>query len=304
MAFLKLIRIQNLLLIACMQYLVKYSLFHPFGVSTTLSNFEFILLVIATVCIAAGGNIINDINDVSIDLINKPHKVFVGKSISEKIAHTLYLILTIIGVGLGFYLSNSLGKPGFAAIFIIISALLYIYATYLKSILLIGNIVISFLVSLSIIIVALFDLMPSTTLSNQSMQSIVFRIVLEYAFFAFLINFIREIVKDIQDIDGDKNGDINSLPITIGRKRAGFIVFGLGILTVLIVLLYMYTHLYNIQLAMLYFLFFIVAPLLYFCIKSWTAETKKELAFLSGLLKLIMFFGICSILLYKYVIIN
>ncbi|MGK0232822.1 MAG: hypothetical protein ACI9VJ_000085 [Salibacteraceae bacterium] len=90
----------------------------------------------------------------------------------------------------------------------------------------------------------------------------------------------------------------------MGRKRAGFIVFGLGILTVLIVLLYMYTHLYNIQLAMLYFLFFIVAPLLYFCIKSWTAETKKELAFLSGLLKLIMFFGICSILLYKYVIIN
>jgi len=304
MAFLKLIRFQNLLLIAFMQFLVKFGLFHPFGVSTTLSTFEFILLVLATVFIAAGGNIINDINDVSIDLINKPKKVIIGKSISEKTANTLYLIVTILGVGLGFYLSNLIGKPGFAAIFIIISALLYIYATYLKSVLLIGNIVISFLVSLSIIIVALFDVLPSTTLSNQSIQSIVFGIVLEYAFFAFIINFIREIVKDIQDIDGDKNGGINSLPIAIGRKRSSYIVFGLGAITVILVVLYMYMHLYNIQLAMLYFLFLIVAPLLYFCIKSWTAETKKEFAFLSGLLKLIMLFGICSILLYKYVIIH
>ena len=287
-----------------MQSLVKYGLFHPFGVSTTLSHLDFIVLVLATLCIAAGGNIINDINDVSIDLINKPDKVYIGKSISEKNAYTLYFILTVLGVGLGFYLSNSIEKPGFAAIFIVISALLYIYATFLKSILLIGNIVISFLVALSIIIVALFDVLPATTLSNQSIQSIVFSIVLEYAFFAFLINFIREIVKDIQDIDGDKNGGINSLPIAIGRNRTAYVVFGLGAITVLIVILYMYTHLYNIQLAMLYFLFFLVAPLLYFCIKSWTAETKKEFAFLSGLLKLIMFFGICSILLYKYVIIQ
>ncbi len=274
----------------------------PLGAETTLNSFQFTMLVIATLCIAAAGNIINDIYDVEIDKINKPSKVLINKKISERTANWLFLILNIIGVAIGFYLSNSIGKPGFAALFIIFSALLYLYASYLKGMILLGNLLISFLVAMSLIIVALFDLLPAITAQNQIDQSEVFKVVLHYSLFAFFINFIREIVKDLQDINGDKKGEINTLAIAIGRKRTIMIVFILSAFMVLGVVFYMYQFLYNQQVLLLYFLFAIVAPLMYFCIKAWTAETVKEYAFLSKLLKIIMFLGICSIPLIRFVI--
>src|SRR6056297_1863155 len=104
--FFKLIRWKNLILIALVQYLVKYALLLPFyesyQVTTTLSTLAFTLLVIATVCIAAGGYIINDIYDIETDKVNKPDKVIINKHISEKNALNLFIILNIIGVGLGF----------------------------------------------------------------------------------------------------------------------------------------------------------------------------------------------------------
>ncbi len=304
MSHFKLIRYQNLILIALMQVFIKYGLFHPFGIDITLSNFNFALLVLATLCIAAAGNIINDIYDVSIDNINKPEQVLIGKKISEKSAFTFFIILNVIGVGIGFYLSSNIGKPEFASIFIVISALLYLYASYLKSMFIIGNIVISTLVASSLIIVGLFDLLPAITPENQATQSTIFSIVLDYALFAFLINLIREIVKDIQDMDGDKNGGMNTIPIVLGRKRANYIVFSLGILALFIVVYFTYTYLYHSQLAVLYFLLLIVAPLIYFCVKAFSAQYQKEFSFLSKLLKLIMFFGMCSILIYQYVILK
>jgi len=297
--YLHLVRYQNLLFIALVQVFIKYGLLEPLGVVTTLSTFGFLLLVTATVCIAAAGNIINDIYDVEIDKINKPNKVLIGKKIADRNANTLFIILNMIGVGIGFYLSNAIGKPGFAALFIGISALLYMYASYLKGMLLVGNLLVSALVAMSLLIVALFDLFPAITLENQATQSIAFKIVLHYAIFAFCINFIREIVKDLQDINGDKKGNMNTLPIALGRKRTVSVVFILGVFMVLGIVFYMYEYLYNEQILLLYFLFAIVAPLLYFCIKAWDAETQKQFSFLSKLLKIIMFLGICSIPLFQ-----
>lgn len=287
-----------------MQIFIKYGLFYPIGLETTLNTFHFALLVIATLCIAAAGNIINDIYDVEIDKINKPSKVLINKKISERTANRLFIILNVIGVTIGFYLSNSIGKSGFAALFIVFSALLYLYASYLKGMLLIGNLLISFLVAMSLIIVALFDLLPAITAQNQTEQSAVFKIVLHYSLFAFFINLIREIVKDLQDINGDKKGGMNTLAIVLGRKRTIMIVFLLGVFMVLGVVFYMYQYLYNHQVLLLYFLFAIVAPLMYFCIKAWGAETAKQYAFLSNVLKFIMLLGICSIPLFQFVILN
>ena len=300
MNYLNLIRYQNLLFIALVQILIKFSLFFALGADTVLNSFGFFLLLIATLCIAAAGNIINDIYDVEIDKINKPKKVLIGKKIPERNANRLFIILNIIGVAIGFYLSNSIGKPGFAALFIVFSALLYLYSSYLKGILIVGNLLVSFLVAMSLIIVALFDLLPAITIQNQTSQSVVFKIILHYALFAFFINFIREIVKDLQDINGDKKGGMNTLAIAVGRKRTITIVFVLGVLLVLGVVVYMYEFIYNHETLLLYFLFAIVAPLLYFCMKSWSAETQKDYGSLSNLLKIIMFLGICSIPLYQF----
>lgn len=297
--YLKLIRYQNLIFIALAQLSIKYGLFHPFKIDTALTGPEFSLLVLATLCIAAAGNVINDIYDVEIDKINKPEKVLVGKKITEKNAYNLFIALNVIGVAIGFYLANTIGKPTFSALFIIISALLYLYASSLKQMLLVGNLLISVLVAMSLIIVGIFDLMPAITPANRAVQSTIFSIVLDYSLFAFSLNFIREIVKDLEDINGDKKGNINTLAIALGRKRTEIIVFSLGIILVFGIIFYMYEYLYNQQILLLYFLFTIVGPLLYFCIKTWSAKSQKDYRFLSILLKIIMCAGICSILLFQ-----
>lgn len=291
-------------MIALLMVFVKYGFLLPIGASTILASLDFSLLVIAMISLAAGGNIINDIYDVEIDRINKPDKVLIGEKISERTANGWYIVLNLLAVGIGFYLANKVGKPGFAALFIIISAMLYLYASYLKGKLLIGNILVSTLITTSILSVAVIDLLPATHLENQVSQSNAFRILLDYMMFAFLLNMIREIVKDIQDINGDKNGGLISLPIAIGRRRATNIVFVLGVIAALAVVLYMYAYLYNAQIIVLYFLFLVLAPLLYFCVKAWNAEKGKDYVFLSLLLKLIMFLGMCSILLYPDLILN
>ncbi len=304
MNFLNLIRYKNLLFIALAQVFIKYGLFQPFGIDITLNAFGFALLVMATLCIAAAGNIINDIYDVEIDRINKPTKVLIGKKISEKGANRIFIILNIIGVAIGFYLANIIERPGFAALFVVFSALLYLYASYLKGMLLIGNLLVSALVAMSLIIVPLFDLLPAITPENQPTQATIFGIVLDFAFFAFFMNFIREIVKDLQDINGDKKGGMNTLAIALGRKRTTKIVFVFAAFMVFGVVLYMYKYIYSQQLLVLYFLFAIVAPLLYFCIRTWGAETVKDYAFLSTLLKIIMFLGLCSMPLFQFVILK
>ncbi|WP_188604500.1 geranylgeranylglycerol-phosphate geranylgeranyltransferase [Aquaticitalea lipolytica] len=302
MNILNLIRWKNLLMIAFVQLLIKYALFKPFNVDITLNWFGFLLLILSTLCIAAAGNIINDIQDIDTDIVNRPEKVIIGKKVTEKTAYNLFIILNVIGVGLGFYLSNLVGRSGFFAIFVIISALLYIYATYLKQTLLVGNIVISVLVAMSILIVGLFELLPVVTAQNQATQLTFFKILLDYALFAFIINLVREVAKDIEDIDGDYKAGMNTLPIAIGRERATKVLFALTLLPLFGVVYYMLTYLYKQQIAVGYFLLFLVAPLLYITIKSFSAKTKKDVRHISTTLKIVMFLGMLSLLLYVFIL--
>ena len=302
MNILNLIRWKNLLMIAFVQLLIKYALFKPFNVDITLNWFGFLLLILSTLCIAAAGNIINDIQDVDTDIVNRPEKVIIGKKVTEKTAYNLFIILNVIGVGLGFYLSNLVGRSGFFAIFVIISALLYIYATYLKQTLLVGNIVISVLVAMSVLIVGLFELLPVVTVQNQATQLTFFKILLDYALFAFIINLVREVAKDIEDIDGDYKAGMNTLPIAIGRERATKVLFALTLLPLFGVVYYMLTYLYKQQIAVGYFLLFLVAPLLYITIKSFSAKTKKDVRHISTILKIVMFLGMLSLLLYVFIL--
>ncbi len=304
MNILNLIRYKNLLMIAIVQLLIKYALFEPFGVAITLNGFGFSLLVIATLCLAAGGNIINDIYDKETDAINKPDKVIIGKTVSEKTAYNLFIAFNVIGVGVGFYLSHLVGRSGFFVLFVGISGLLYLYASYFKQLILVGNLLVSILVALSIIIVGLFELLPAITQENQATQVTFFKILWDYALFAFIINLLREMVKDIEDIDGDHKAGMNTLPIALGRERAKKIVFALSFVPIAATVYYVITYLFKQQLVVGYFLLFIIAPLIYVSIKIFTAETKKDYHAISNILKLVMFFGMLSLLLYKFILIN
>ena len=295
MKFLKLIRYQNILLLAFMQLIFRYVFFQSQDIPLALADWQYGLFVLSTVLIAAGGYVINNIFDQHTDTINKPNTVVIGKSISETQGYNIYIALTATGVSIGFYLSNVIAKPGFATIFILIAATLYLYATSLKQMMLIGNIMVALLLSFSVVIIGIFDLFPTIHEGNQQQMANLFSILLDYTIFAFMINLLREIVKDIEDVDGDYNMGMNTLPIAIGKSRATKIVFVLSFIPLLLILHYIYNYLFGLLFVTLYLLFFVVAPLLYFTIKIGAATSKKEFHNLSLLLKWILLFGILSI---------
>ncbi|TDE07225.1 geranylgeranylglycerol-phosphate geranylgeranyltransferase [Flavobacterium sandaracinum] len=297
MKFLKLIRYQNLLMLAFMQLIFRYGFFKIQNVSLALADWQYGLLILSTVLIAAGGYVINNIFDQDTDQINKPNSVIVGKNISETQAYNFYIGLTVTGVAIGFYLSNVIAKPGFASLFILIASALYLYASSLKQMMLIGNIIVALLLSFSVVIIGVFDLYPATGIDNQQEMRIFFSILLDYAIFAFMINLLREIVKDIEDTDGDYNQGMNTLPIAIGKSRTGKIVFGLSFIPLLFIVFYINKYLFNLLFVTLYMLLFVVGPLLFFTVKMWSATTKKEFHFLSILLKWILLFGILSVVI-------
>ncbi|GAK90663.1 hypothetical protein JCM19297_1979 [Nonlabens ulvanivorans] len=292
--FLKLIRWPNVLMTILTQLVIVYAILNPSGVDLALNWWQLTLLILSTALLTAGGNVINDIQDVEIDKVNKPEKVLVGKVISENNAFTIYAVLTVIAVIAGFVLSNSLDKPIMATVFVFIAFVLYIYATTLKSMLLLGNLLISILVGLVIMITGVFELYPVITPVNQGAQQVMLKILFDFAIGAFLINLAREWVKDCEDINGDHSGGRNTLAIAIGRIRAARVIsiFILGVIALFV--WYIYNYLYQNQIALFYFVFIIIAPLMYVMLRLWSSEKTAQFTLLSRILKIVLFAGICS----------
>jgi 4-hydroxybenzoate polyprenyltransferase len=297
MDFLKLIRYQNLLMLAFMQLIFRYGFLKLQNIPLALAEWQYGLLVLSTVLLAAAGYVINDVFDQDTDFENRPKELIVGNKITEAAAYNIYFALNVTGVAIGFYLSNVILKPGFAAIFILIAATLYIYATSLKQMLLLGNIVVALLLSFSVIIIGIFDLYPFIDRSNQPIMANLFSILLDFALFAFMINFIREVVKDLEDQKGDENQGMKTLPVALGIANTSKLVSILGLIPVAFLLVYINNYFVanNLIAATIYAFVFVVGPLLFFSIKVWSAKNKKEFSKLSLLLKWILFFGIISI---------
>ena len=282
-------------MLAFMQLSVYFGFLKLENISIALANWQYLLLVLSTICISAGGYVINNIEDQDSDLVNKPKDVVVGVSISENSAYNLYIALTLIGVSIGFYLSNVILRPGFLLVFILPAALLYIYATSLKQIMIVGNIVVALLLSISIIIIGLFVIFPATDFDNRDQMRMVFSVLVDYAIIAFIINFLREIIKDLEDIIGDSQQGMKTLPVVFGKLKTSKLVFALSFVPIFLILYYVYQYLFHLQYATVYILISIVGPLLYFTIKIWVATTTKDYHHLSQILKWIVFFGTISI---------
>lgn len=285
-------------MLAFMQVLFRYAFLKQQNIPLALSDLQYGLLVLSTVLLAAAGYIINNIMDVATDTINKPNDVVVGKGISETTAYNIYFGLNVTGVAIGCYLSNVILRPTFVIIFILIASLLYFYSTSLKQIMIVGNFVVALMLSLSVIIIGVFDIFPATTAENRAQMASLFSILIDYALFAFMINFIREIIKDIEDVNGDYNQGMNTLPIAIGITRASKIALAFAIIPFILSLLYINKYFFqnDLIIATLYAFIFVLAPLLYFIVKIVTAKSNKDFHHLSTVLKFILLFGILSIL--------
>lgn len=297
MNFLKLIRYQNLLLLALMQLIIRFGYLELINIPLSLWYWQYSLLILATVLIAAGGYVINDIFDQETDEVNKPNSRIIGTKISEATAYIIYASLTISGVACGFILANSVDHPNFAVVFVLIATLLYFYASTLKQMTLIGNIVVATLLAFSVIIIGMFDIFPNTFDINRKQMTLAFAILLDYAKFAFIINLVREIIKDIQDVEGDATQDMKTLPIVIGVAKTRIIAFILLLLPAIYLLFYTKSYLFenNLFYSLAYLLFFVIAPIIVCLVHVWNAKENKDYKFISQLLKWIIFFGILSI---------
>jgi 4-hydroxybenzoate polyprenyltransferase len=298
-SFFQLIRYKNLLMVLLTMILTKYALINSFISDPSLTSIDFIILSLSILCITAGGYIINDLYDIEADTINKPLKVYISKSISKKNAWFIYLLSSTLGVSLGIYLSIIKNIDFLSFYFIGTTLLLFLYSVLLKKQVFIGNLCISLLVALPIYLLYKFD-SNNITISNILQYFLLSKAIFYYMFFAFLTTMIREIIKDIEDINGDYIVKLKTLPILIGKTRARNISIFLSV----VLLLFLFLVSSNYFISNKYFLGIIMLMLstvvVYFIFKSWIATTKKQFQYLSNLMKLIMFIGILSMALFKF----
>ena len=295
--YLKLIRYRHLLLLAFMQLIFRYGFLKLQNIPLALIDWQYILLVLSIVCLAAGGAIINAIFQQDSDTENKPNFQVVGKFISENTAYNLYAAFTFIGVSIGFYLSNVIQKPNFAILFILIASTLYFYASSMKNSILVGNIIIAFVSSIYLLIIGLFDLLPVTFDVNQTVMGINFSILIDYAIFTFIITLLLEMVSDIENIEGDKSQGLSTLAIALGINKAKKVVFILSLIPIFLVIYYLKVYLLdaNLLYSLIYGIIFTIIPLFYFAIKIVKANEPKEFRHLFIILKWILFFTYLSI---------
>ena len=294
--YFKLVRWKNLLLIVFVFFVLKFSFFSTLQIQTKLSIVDFLLLLLSVLSITAAGYIINDIFDVKTDLINKPTKVIVSQKISLETAKKWYKTTNTVGIVLGIALCIKISKPTHSFIFIVISLLLYYYSKKIKTTPFIGNFLVSLLIAFSVLIFPLFEIELIAKNNNQNLAS---QIIWMLFFFAFSLNLIREIVKDIEDVNGDYNLKMNTLPILLGILRTRRLILFLCIIPIgiLLFIILKYSSIYKFT--VLYLLLFVLMPLLYFTVKLRSAKKKTEFHKLSQLLKIIMLLGINSLLIFS-----
>ena len=223
---LKIIRWKNLAIISLSQIFIKFFFIDFFIQKDQLLNENFVILLIVTILIAASGYIVNDIYDYNLDQINKPEKVVLGKFLKSRDAIIIYMMFNFLAIVLSIFLCMKIEQEIYILVFLLIIYCLWLYSKKLKKYKTIGNILIAFFISLSILNVPLFSY--KNILSDD--RFFVFLIISIFSVLAFLINIKREIIKDIEDIEGDKIHKVKSLPIIFGTKKSKLVTIIIGII--------------------------------------------------------------------------
>ncbi len=297
------IRWKNLLIIAAAQLLVRYFIINPVFnnfrmIEHSLSDLQFFLLVLSTICIAASGYIINDYFDVGIDEVNKPMKVMVGRYFSKKETIRMHLGFNIAGSALGIVVAWLAGNVKLGFIFIVAAGMLWFYARTFKKTFLLGNIIVSLATALTLLLPAFFEteLFSQADLIIATANQDIMIPVMAYALFAFLTTLIREIIKDAEDIEGDRMYGSKTLPVTLGVRTAKWVITMLS--AMLIGLLFFAQRTFFAESLFLNISYIFIAlqlPTAALVFYLVPAKEKKEFSKLSNMMKAIMLLGILSI---------
>ncbi len=308
MPFLKLIRFPNLIIVVLTQYLLQYLILIPAfqkgNLPPLLDHFHFFLLVLSTVVIAAGGYIINDLEDYEIDLLNKPDKVIINKHISGSNAYRLYWGISIFGFLISLYLAFYVKNLPLILIYPSAILLLYFYSKSLKKSVLWGNIIVSTFCAFvaGIVIFAERENVFQLNINNPKYGSTVLEIFIFYLLFAFFATMFREIVKDIEDVEGDKKLGCSTLPIAWGIPIAKGFALGCGIIFLGILFDWIFSEeKIEVDVGLIYLVVGIILPMFFAMFQLTKATSKKEFHFISQLAKYIMLSGILYLLVWSFI---
>lgn len=299
-ATLRLIRLPNLLMIALTFFLVRFCLIIPAFQTEEhytgtypehSSRIEFLFLAAATLCIAAAGYVINDVFDVITDSINKPGKNLFESTLKKSTGKTIFFSLSGIGAIIGTLLGLKTGKPAIAFIHLFAAFSLWMYASYYKRRLLSGNLLISLLSGLMVILPGLYE--PSFY------PNILYLLV--YGGFAFLLTLAREIIKDIEDVDGDERMQCKTLPVRYGIKTSKLVALSVLLITAACIGSLLYFLFRESSVVSWWNLLLIFElPLAGLCYLLITASEKNDFHYASIFSKIYMLIGLVSMFPFWY----
>jgi 4-hydroxybenzoate polyprenyltransferase len=319
--FLNLIRWKNLLIVILTMVLMRYFVIAPLLSLMTVNLiaspdvpvhmmlqlpwYDFMILVAATVCITAGGYVINDYFDIKTDLINRG-KVIVGTGISRRKAMMWHSIFNIAGVAAGFYISARAGYFWMGILFLLVSGLLYFYSASYKRQFLLGNIIVSVLTAMVPLMVIFYEwpaIYRYYTINATILPglTVLFYWVGGFALFAFLTTLAREVIKDIEDFEGDKAYGRNTLPVVTGIPASKIIAVSLVAVTIAMLFLVWYFYVRD-WITLAYLSVAVVVPLVFAGYQLLSGKNKKQMHIASNLLKVAMLTGILYSLIVKALI--
>ncbi len=308
-AFFRLVRWPNLLFIALTQSLFYFCILIPsFNQDrpvhgNILQLADFLLLSLSSVLIAAAGYIINDYFDLHIDRVNKPGKIVVEKIIKRRWAIIWHWILSGTGIAIGFYLSWKTRNIFIGPSNLLCVLLLWFYSTTFKKKLLIGNLLISFLTAwvIGVLYLCEFRLHRFVDPEFHGALSRVYKFAVLYASFAFIISLVREVVKDMEDMEGDARYGCRTMPVVWGLNAAKFFcVSWLMVLVIALILLQFYILQYKWWLVIAFTCFGVIYPILRILKNLTRAAGPAQFHRLSRMIKAVMLMGIFSMIFFKY----
>lgn len=308
---LQLVRWSNLFFLGALIYVMEKWVVVPIlddvAFGEQLPWYILLLIAAATILIAAGGYVINDYFDIKIDRINRPDQLIVTQYISKENAMRLSIGLSGVGMVCGLVAAWLLRSSTIAILFAIIPGLLWFYSSSYKRLLIVGNVTIALLSALSPMMVALanvaqLQLKYSTILPYTTLEHDIYAWVGGFSLFAFLLTWIREIVKDLQDQMGDRELECHSMPIVWGNTVTKIVVTALIVLTTALIVWLWYSVLpfdrtWN-SFSTRYIALGILIPLWGALWLLWAAKIPSDYRTCQQVLKLTMFLG----MLYSFVL--
>ena len=320
-AFLDLIRWKNLVIVVLTMVLMRYAIIEPLigkmnvvlvsgigleeSMKLQMPWYDFVMLVLATVLITAGGYVINDYFDIKTDLVNRG-EVLVGTKIHRRKAILWHSILNIAGILTGFYVSLKAGYLWLGTLFMLVSGLLYFYSASYKRQFLIGNLVVATLTAMVPMLVVIYE-WPAIYRYYLVNAEIIpkFDLILYwvggFSIFAFLTTLTREIIKDIEDFEGDTAYGRNTIPVIIGVNSARIVAISLVLITAVLLYLIWYFFI-NDWITFIYLTILIVFPLFSVIYRLTRDVNRRQIHGASNLMKIVMLTGILYSVVVKIIL--